>query len=208
MFGENYEEYKMYDDTTNKIENHFKEILLLIGEDPNREGLIDTPKRIAKMYSELFSSYKTPIPTITVFNNGSDGIRYSQMITDTGTFNSMCEHHMIPFMGKYYFAYIANENGKILGLSKVARIVDYYSARLQIQERLTNQIVDCLWNSLCHENSKLNPIGMGLIMKAEHLCKTIRGVKKQGCMKTVNLKGKFLTDEKARQVFFDMCDIK
>jgi len=175
----------------NTVEKNIIRIFQYIGENPKRQGLVDTPKRIVKMYDEIFKGYKKELkPEITVFNNGSDGVIYDEMIYDEGEFYSVCEHHMIPFFGKYYFAYIPHLKGKILGLSKVARIVDYYSARLQIQERLVSDIVNCLWEALC-KDTKFKPLGMALMMEGEHLCKSMRGVKKQGVMKTSKLLGEF-----------------
>jgi len=180
-----------------------KEMLKCIGENPNREGLKGTPNRVSRMWREIFSGYRGEcIPTVTVFNNGHDKIIYDEMINDDGEFYSMCEHHMMPFFGKYYFAYLPHKDGKILGLSKVARVVDYFSARLQVQERLTHQVVDFLWKVLCDKSICKNPpLGMGLVMEAEHLCKTMRGVKKKGKMRTTKLIGVFKTDDKTRNEF-------
>jgi len=177
-------------------------ILEFIGEDPNRDGLKDTPKRVEKMYKEIFRGYDPEQkPVISVFKNGSDGLIYDQMIIDTGDFYSYCEHHMVPFFGQYWFGYIPDAKGNIIGLSKVARIVDYHSARLQIQERLVHDIVEDLWNELSKD--AVRPIGMGLIMKGEHLCKTMRGVKKKGQMTTTKLKGAFLDNMAVKQEFLN-----
>jgi GTP cyclohydrolase I len=167
-----------------------------IGEDPKREGLADTPKRVIKMWNELFRGYDSNHkPNITTFENGKDGIKYDEMIVDTGTFVSHCEHHMVPFYGRYVFAYIPSK--KIIGLSKVARLVDYYSARLQVQERLTSQIVEEL-------EKEIKPKGIALYMEAEHMCKTMRGVKKRGLMKTNCVRGVFRTKPEARSEFMKM----
>jgi len=190
--------------TNNKAEILVKKMLEHIGENSDREGLVDTPKRVVKMWSELFSGYYGPPPNITMFNNGNDGIIYDEMISDEGPFISHCEHHMVPFMGHYWFAYLPHTKGKILGLSKVARIVDYFSARLQIQERLTHQIIQHIWESMCDDKvCKNKPLGMGLVLEAEHLCKTMRGVKKQGKMRTTKLLGVFKTDGIVRNEFMD-----
>jgi GTP cyclohydrolase I len=121
------------------------------------------------------------------------------MITDTGDFYSNCEHHGVPFFGKYYFAYIPHPEGKILGLSKVARVVDYFSAKLQIQERLVHEVSEYLWKTLSKDSQP--PIGMAFVMEAEHLCKTMRGVKKKGKMRTTELRGAIKEDASARAEF-------
>ena len=178
------------------IEEHIQRVLAFIGEDINREGLLGTPARVAKMYGELFQGYdKKNKPKITTFKNGVDGVIYNQMVLDDGDFYSHCEHHMVPFFGKYYFAYIPDKI--ILGLSKVARIVDYHAAKLQIQERLVKDIVDDL-------EVACKPKGIALVIKAQHLCKTMRGVKKQGFMTTSELRGDFLNNKDTRQEFFNL----
>ena len=138
-------------------------------------------------------------PMITTFSNGKDGIVYDEMIIDSGEFYSYCEHHMVPFFGKYYFGYIPHENGKILGLSKVARIVEYYSSRLQTQERIGGKVIEDLWKAVCENN--FHPIGMALTLRAKHLCKCMRGVKNDGLMTTTILKGVFKQDSAVRAEF-------
>ena len=187
----------MANDTTEMI---IRDMLITIGENPDREGLVGTPNRVVRMWKELFRGYdKTQLPKITMFKNGADGIVYDEMINDEGTFYSQCEHHMVPFFGKYYFAYIPHPEGKILGLSKVARVVDYFSAKLQIQERLAKEIVDYIYDKLS-EGEKA-PIGIALVMQGEHLCKTMRGVKKKGQMRTTILKGAIKEDAATRAEF-------
>jgi GTP cyclohydrolase I len=187
-----------------KLQKVVRDIFVAIGEDPNREGLQDTPKRVVNMWKEIFRGYDPFLqPKVTTFNNGSDGLTYDQMVTDEGKFYSQCEHHMAPFFGKYYFAYIPHPKGKILGLSKVARVVDYFSAKLQIQERLVQEIVEYLWTALC-EDTKYKPIGMALLMNGTHMCKCMRGVKKEGTMKSVELKGAFKDDSKTREEFYNL----
>lgn len=177
------------------------EMLSAIGEDTERIGLKDTPKRVVKMWKEIFRGYNpAQRPNVSVFPNGQDGITYNQMIIDTGDFYSHCEHHMVPFFGQYWFGYLPDTNGGIIGLSKVARLVDYHAAKLQIQERLVNDVVEDIWNELCKVGER--PIGMGLVMEGEHLCKTMRGVKKKGKMKTVALKGAFLDNPTVKSEFF------
>ena len=167
-----------------KIENLIVELLKAIGENPDRLGLKDTPKRVAKMYQQLFKGYdKSKAPVVTVFENGKDGISYDGMIIDQGYFFSLCEHHMIPFFGDYYLGYIPNKC--IVGASKIARVIDYFSAKLQIQERLCQEVVNYLYNVL-------QPCGIILLMRGRHLCKEMRGVKKyNGMFETIALKGCF-----------------
>jgi len=181
------------------IEEHLVRIMEYIGEDAGRVGLVDTPKRVAKMYKEIFRGYdESQKPKITIFDNNDDGITYDQMITDKGDYYSHCEHHMVPFFGDYYFAYIPDK--KILGLSKVARIVDFYSAKLQIQERLVTQIVDEI-------EKAVKPKGIALVMKGEHLCKTMRGVKKKGVMTTSDLRGVFKDKPEVRDEFLKLINL-
>lgn len=185
------------------IEDAIRVILYEIGEDPQRAGLLGTPDRIARMYQELFRGY-TPeaYPKITTFDNGIDGITYDAMITDSGKFYSMCEHHMMPFFGRYVFAYIPHPKGKILGLSKIGRLIDYHSARLQIQERLVSDIVTDIEQIL---GTEYPAMGIALYMEGEHLCKTMRGPKKEGKMSCSYLTGIFKTDNACRKEFFDTC---
>lgn len=178
-----------------------KELLRFIGEDPDRPGLAGTPDRIVRMWKEIFRGYDpAQAPKITTFQNGSDGIVYDSMVVDTGDFYSMCEHHAMPFFGKYWFAYIPNPKGKILGISKIGRVVDYCSARLQIQERLVHDIVEMLTNALGDDNP---PLGVALVMKGEHLCKTMRGAKKKGMMTSSFLTGAFKDDGVIRAEFLN-----
>lgn len=184
------------------IEDNIVRQLQYIGDDPNRSGLQDTPRRIVKMWDEVFRGYNLDQkPKVSVFKNGTDGITYDQMIIDTGDFYSHCEHHMVPFFGQYWFGYIPDKNGNIIGLSKVARLVDYHAARLQVQERLVNDVVEDIWQALNKDATR--PVGMGLIMEGEHLCKTMRGAKKRGKMITTALKGAFLEDSTIKQEFFN-----
>lgn len=152
------------------LEDNITRILQSIGEDPNRAGLIDTPKRVAKMYKEFFAGYDlTRIPKIMTVKNGEDGVIYNEMLIDEGYFFSFCEHHVIPFFGQYYYGYIPNE--LIMGASKIGRTIDYYAGRLQIAERLVNQVVNRI-------DEVVKPNGQVLVMRARHLCKEMRGLKK------------------------------
>lgn len=181
-------------------ESLIRDLLHYIGEDPDRPGLIGTPDRIIRMWREIFRGYDpAQHPKVTTFDNGLDGLTYDNMVVDTGNFYSMCEHHMMPFFGKYVFAYIPNPKGKILGLSKIGRVVDYHAARLQVQERLVADIVDDITAAL---GTDFPPLGVALMMQGEHLCKTMRGVKKPGLMSACRLDGIFKGDNAARAEFF------
>lgn len=185
------------------IEHLIRQALVYIGENPYREGLRGTPDRIRRMWIELFRGYdKKQMPKITTFENGVDDLSYDNMVIDSGDYYSLCEHHAMPFFGKYFFAYIPHPKGKILGLSKVARVVDYCSARLQIQERLTRDIVEMIQGALMEDvKPEYAPLGMALVMKGHHLCKEMRGAKKVGLMTTSYLTGVFRTDNDARAEF-------
>ena len=189
-------------ETKEQAENCIKQLLEYIGENPERKGLLGTPDRIIRMWKEIFRGYDTTQkPKITVFDNGVDDIAYDNMVIDEGDFYSMCEHHMMPFFGKYWFAYIPNPKGKILGISKIGRVVDYCAARMQIQERLVHNIVDMLADALGKENP---PLGMALVMRGEHLCKTMRGAKKKGKMMSSCLVGAFKDDALVRNEFMQL----
>ena len=189
------------------IEKAVREILFAIGENPDRPGLIGTPDRVARMYAEVFRGYDVKQkPKVTVFENGCDGIVYDNMITDSGIFYSLCEHHIMPFIGRYVFAYIPHPNGQIIGLSKIARLIDWHAARLQIQERLVSDVVTDI-TTILSNNDRTAPLGVALYMEAEHLCKSMRGVKKQGKMSCCHLTGMFKTDASARNEFLNAIKI-
>ncbi len=152
-----------------KIKKAVREILIAIGENPDREGLKETPERVANMYEEILGGYFQDVKEhIKLFTASYD----EMIIVKDIPFFSLCEHHMLPFFGKVHIAYIPNKN-KVTGLSKLARIVDVYAKRLQLQERLTEQIADAIVENL-------NPKGVLVIVEAEHLCMVMRGVKKKG----------------------------
>lgn len=185
-----------------RIAQLITELLGLIGEDTERTGLKDTPQRVARMFAEIYRGYNpAQKPAITTFPNGEDGIVYDSMVVDTGDFYSCCEHHMMPFFGKYYFAYLPNPKGKILGISKIGRVVDYCAAKLQVQERLTHEVVEMLAGALDCENP---PLGIALVMRGEHLCKTMRGARKKGAMVSSYLTGMFQTDSALRAEFMNL----
>ncbi len=186
---------------TQNIEHALKLILGTIGENPNREGLQGTPQRIIKMWQEIFRGYdNSQKPTITTFENDE---HTSDLVFDSGDYFSMCEHHMLPFFGKYYFAYIPHPDGRILGISKVARVVGYCSARLQLQERLAKDIIDMLSEALNNQ-----ALGFAIVMKGTHLCKSMRGVKNNGKMTVARLTGIFQTDNELRKEFYKLIDLQ
>lgn len=183
------------------IESAVRQLLIAIGEDPDRDGLKGTPDRIARMYREIFRGYEADKkPKITTFPNDE---KYNGMVFDSGDYYSMCEHHMLPFFGKYYYAYIPSEKGRILGISKVSRVVGYCAARLQLQERLAKNIVDMLSDALGGNHG-----GMAIVMKGTHLCKSMRGVRNAGPMTATYLSGAFLDDDKLRKEFYKLIDIQ
>lgn len=182
------------------IERAVRMLLEAIGENPDREGLVGTPDRIARMYKEIFRGYdESKKPKITTFEND---MQSTDIVFDTGDYYSMCEHHMMPFFGKYYFAYIPRRDGRILGISKVARVVEYCAARLQLQERLARDIVSMLTDAL---DGKVE--GMAIVMKGTHMCKTMRGVKNNGVMQVAHLTGAFRDDTNARSEFYKLIDL-
>jgi len=167
-----------------------RSFLKAIGDNPDREGLIGTPERVQRSWHELYRGYDpTQKPKITTFKNGVDGVHNSTLITDSGTFYSQCEHHVLPFFGTYHFGYIPHPHGLIVGLSKVARVVGFCAARLQIQERLGTDIITLLQNALTKDNPP--PIAMVLVLRGQHLCKIMRGVRNNGYMQTIATSGKF-----------------
>jgi len=182
-------------DTTAKVTEHYKEILELLGEDGKREGLEETPKRVAKSLQFLTQGYGTD-PT-DIIKSAIFHEDYSEMVIvkDIELF-SMCEHHMLPFIGKAHVAYIPD--GRITGLSKIARVVDAYARRLQVQERLTVQIRDCIEDTL-------KPLGVAVVIEALHLCMVMRGVQKQHSVTTTSaFTGGFLNHEKTREEFIHL----
>ena len=177
-----------------KIREGVKLLLEGIGEDTKREGLLETPDRIARMYTEIFSGMDgdASVPLSRVFTSDN-----SEMVLEKDiVFYSVCEHHMMPFFGKAHVAYIPD--GKVVGLSKLARTVEIYAKRLQIQERMTGQIADAVMEYLA-------PKGVMVVLEAEHMCMTMRGVKKPGS-KTVTFvtRGLFEKDEKLQQQFLEL----
>lgn len=184
---------------TARLEELVFQLLKEIGEDPSREGLLRTPRRVAKSFDYLMSGYNQDIKK--VLNGAVFREKYSEMvIVKDLDFFSMCEHHLLPFYGKAHVAYIPN--GKILGLSKLPRIVEVFSRRLQVQERLTQQIADTLYEVL-------NPDGVGVVIEARHMCMMMRGVEKHNASATTSaMLGAFRDDVKTRQEFLALLERK
>ena len=175
---------------TERVRALVNELLAAIGEDPTRDGLVDTPRRVASMYEELFAGlHEDPKRHLTVtFAAGHDEM---VMVRDI-PFSSLCEHHLVPFIGRAHVAYIPNDDGRITGLSKLARLVDGYARRLQVQERMTTEIADAI-------DSVLHPRGVLVVVEAEHLCMSMRGVKKPGTLTVTSaVHGLFRTDAATR----------
>ena len=193
---ENYKREDKFDEQTlEQLAYHYKEVLKLLGEDPEREGLVKTPMRVAKAWSFLTKGYnEDPIEIIrsAMFN---EEYRQMVLVKDIEIF-SVCEHHMLPFIGKAHVAYIPN--GSITGLSKIARVVETFARRLQVQERLTTQIRDCIQDTL-------NPLGVAVVIEASHTCMTLRGVQKANAVTTTSaFSGIFLRDERTRNEFLNL----
>ena len=173
-----------------RIENAVREILLAIGEDPEREGLLETPARVARMDEEIFSGLESnPEQHLKIFHEPQEHNELV-LVRDIPLY-SVCEHHLLPFVGKAHIAYIPDK-GKIIGLSKFARIVDCFARRPQVQERLTAQIADFLYKNM-------EPLGVAVVIEAEHLCMTMRGARAAGATTmTSALRGSMRSDAKTR----------
>ena len=185
----------MNEDKQKKLEANTKNLLEILGEDPSREGLINTPKRVAKAWDFLTKGYKENLDDL-INNAIFEGESKDMVIVKNIEFYSLCEHHMIPFYGKAHIGYIPN--GKIIGLSKLARITDLFSQRLQVQERLTNQIAQCL-------QDVLNPRGVAVVLEGKHFCMLSRGVQKQNSIATSSsMLGIFREKESTRNEFLKL----
>ncbi len=175
------------------IEDSVRTILAAIGEDPDRSGLVDTPERVRRMYEEMTAGYS--VDPNEVLNDAVFDVDYSEMVVVKDIpFHSLCEHHILPFAGTAAVAYIPDR--RVLGLSKIPRVVDMYARRLQIQERLTQQVADFLMDNL-------EPKGVGVVVEATHLCASMRGVRKPGMVMTTSaVLGLFRSSDKTRAEFF------
>ncbi len=196
----NYRRDDIYNpDTIEQLKLHYKEILRLLGEDPEREGLLKTPERVAKAWSYITKGYNED--PIEILQSAIFREEYKQMVLvkDIEVY-SVCEHHLLPFVGKAHVAYIPN--GYITGLSKIARVVDCFSRRLQVQERLTVQIRDSIQKAL-------NPTGVAVVIEASHMCMQMRGIEKQGSATTTSaFTGIFLSDPRTREEFMSLISTK
>jgi GTP cyclohydrolase I len=172
-----------------------RQLLAELGEDPSREGLLNTPKRVEKSFRFLTSGYEADVDT--VLNNALFTVDYNEMvIVKDIDFYSLCEHHLLPFFGKCHVAYIPQ--GRVLGLSKIPRLVEIFARRLQIQERLTNQIAETL-------KDKVRPMGVAVVMEASHLCMSMRGVEKQNSVAVTSaMLGVFREDARTRMEFLEL----
>ena len=191
-----YRKIEQYDqEVTDQIAAHIKAILGLLGEDTEREGLQKTPERVAKAMQFLTQGYEQNGETIVKSALFSEPYNHMVIVKDIELF-SLCEHHMLPFIGKAHVAYIPD--GKITGLSKVARVVETYARRLQVQERLTEQIRDCIQDSL-------QPLGVAVVIEAMHTCMSMRGVQKSNAVTTTSaFSGVFLKDARTRNEFLQL----
>ncbi|HEX9115689.1 MAG TPA: GTP cyclohydrolase I FolE [Anaerolineae bacterium] len=174
------------------VEQAVVQILRAVGEDPQREGLLRTPERVARMYAELLDGYRQD--PIALVNDALFEVTYDAMVVVRDIeFYSLCEHHMLPFLGRAHVAYLPN--GRVVGLSKIPRIVDMFARRLQVQERMTRQIADCI-------DDLLHPLGVAVVIEGLHLCATMRGVKKHDArMTTSTMLGGFRTNLATREEF-------
>ena len=182
-----------HDDANGRVEAAVRQILLEIGEDPDRQGLVGTPERVHRMYTELTAGYH--VDPDRLINGAIFDVDYSEMVVVKDIpFYSLCEHHLLPFFGWAAVAYIPR--GKVIGLSKIPRIVETYARRLQVQERLTQQIADFLME-------RLSPLGVGVVLEATHLCAVMRGVRKPGTIMTTSaVLGLFRSRDRTRAEFF------
>lgn len=177
-----------------ELQGHYEAILRLLGEDPSREGLLKTPLRVAKAMQTLTRGYNEDPHSILNSAKFKEDYRHMVIVKDIDFF-SLCEHHMLPFYGKVHVAYIPN--GYITGLSKIARVVDSFSHRLQVQERMTLQIKDCIQEAL-------NPLGVMVVVEARHMCMQMRGVEKQNSITTTSDFNGAFNQAKTREEFLDL----
>jgi GTP cyclohydrolase I len=181
------------------MQDAIRRLLTDLGEDPDREGLRDTPKRVEKAYTFLTSGYRADIDK--VLNNALFTVDYNEMvIVKDIDFYSLCEHHLLPFFGKCHIAYIPSD--RVIGLSKIPRLVDVFARRLQVQERLTRQIADTI-------RDKISPLGVAVVMEATHLCMSMRGVEKQNSFAVTSaMQGAFRDNSRTRMEFLELIKLR
>ena len=181
------------------MQDIIRQLLAGLGEDPSREGLVDTPKRVEKALKFLTSGYTADVDT--VLNNALFTVDYNEMvIVKDIDFYSLCEHHLLPFFGRCHIAYIPK--GKVIGLSKIPRLVEVFARRLQIQERMTSQIADTI-------REKIQPLGVAVVIEATHLCMAMRGVEKQNSYTiTSAMLGAFQTQQRTRMEFLELLKLR
>ena len=188
-------EERFNEEALEKLQGHYGEILRLIGEDPQREGLVKTPERVAKAWGELTQGYGQDAAQVLLSAKFREEYKQMVIVKDIELY-SLCEHHLLPFFGKAHVAYIPN--GYITGLSKIARVVDIFSRRLQVQERLTVQIRDCIQQAL-------DPMGVAVVIEAAHTCMQMRGVQKQNSVTTTSaFTGVFMNQIQTREEFIHL----
>lgn len=199
-YNEGFEMPEYFDaEKTEKLAKSYKKILIDLGEDPKREGLIATPERVARSLQYLTHGYMLDPAAILESAKFEEDYRHMVLVKDIELY-SMCEHHLLPFFGKAHVAYIPN--GYITGLSKITRVVEAYSRRLQVQERLTMQIRDCIQQTL-------NPLGVAVVIEAKHLCMVMRGVRNQNSKATTSaFTGAFMKNPKTREEFMHLVGVK
>jgi len=182
-----------------KMQEIIRRLLEELGEDPDREGLVDTPARVERALRFLTSGYRTDVDN--VINEALFSVDYNEMVIVRDIdFYSLCEHHLLPFFGKCHIAYLPQ--GKVIGLSKIPRIVDVFSRRLQIQERMTQQIANII-------REKINPMGVAVVVEATHLCMSMRGVEKQNCFAvTSSMLGLFRENARTRMEFLELIKLR
>ena len=183
------------EETLEKLAKDYREVLIGLGEDPDREGLVKTPMRVAKAMDFLTHGYRQDPKAILQSALFHEDYKQIVVVKDIEIY-SMCEHHLLPFFGKAHIGYIPN--GTIVGLSKIPRVVECFARRLQLQERLTSQVKDCL-------QEVLNPLGVAVVIQAQHLCMSMRGIQKQNSVTTTSeFTGAFLKNENTRQEFMHL----
>lgn len=194
-----YEKIERYNkDNTEQLALHYKEILRLLGENPQREGLLKTPERVAKAMEFFTQGYNMDPAEILRSAMFKEDYKQMVIVKDIEIY-SLCEHHLVPFFGKAHVAYIPN--GTIVGLSKIPRVVDCFARRLQVQERMTREILTCIYETL-------NPLGVAVVIEARHLCMSMRGVQKQNSLTTTSdFIGAFKKDEKTRGEFMRLIGV-